>query len=425
MIIDFTVKNFRSIKEEQVFSLYADKKLKHHAGNIAYPDEKIGVLKTASVYGANASGKSNLILALEILRDMVVDSGDLKEGDRIHEYDPYLLSKETINAPSRFEIEFFVKSNRYLYQIEFDEKNILFEKLDRFKTAKASNIFTRTSPDDWKAVKFGDSYKGGKRQFSFFSNNAYISKAGNSPESPDFIRDVYNFFRKEIMTLMPNQSVGVFKWESHPGHKKVMNAFLSRADFGIDSFEHKKVEVPDGLEFPDDMPEALKEKFSKEFSKKPIFYHKSDFGELVPFELHRESRGTTRIFRLVPFFTMVLEEGAILLVDEIEASLHPHLSELMIKLFNDPVVNTNNAQLIFTTHDISLMSQSMLRKDQIYLSSKTPGQGTEYVCLEDFDNTLKDSSPFAKWYMEGRLGNIPEINYRDISDAIRESIQNA
>lgn len=427
MIIDFSIKNFRSVKEEQLFSMYAEKKLKHHAGNITYINEKIGVLKTTAIYGANASGKTNLLLALGVLKKLVVDSGYWKDGDLIDVYEPYLLSNDTKNASTRFEIEFFVKGERYSYKVEFNEKNILFEKLDHFKTVKPSNIFTRDSPEDWRSVKFGDSYKGGKRKFSFFPNNTYISKAGNSPESPSFMREIYNYFRSNIISLSPNESVSVLDLSNHPGTRKVMNSFLCKADFGINSFDYKEqdIPIPKGINFPKHVPKEIQKKLTNELSRKVVFHHISEFGDLVSFERKMESQGTLRIFNLVPFFMMVLRTGSTLIVDEIEASLHPHIAELIIKIFNDPTVNLKNAQLIFTTHNMSLMSQKVLRKDQVYLSMKSLEKGTEYFCLDDFDNSLKDTSPFAKWYDEGRLGGIPDINYRDISDAIKETIEHA
>ena len=420
MIVDFAATNFRSIKTEQLLSLYAEKKPKHHMGNVSYIEENLGLLKTIAIYGANASGKTNLLLAIDALKALVVESGDLKDGDVIPSYDPYLLSKDTLCKPTSFELEFYTNRERYRYEIVFDKFQILFEKLDQFRTTKPSNIFTRSSPDDWKDVKFGDSYKGGRRQFAFFSNNSYLSKAGNSPESPSFIRDIYNFFRKDIMVLQVNHSIGVFHWENHHGFSKVVDTFLGKADFGINNFKYEKGELPDNMKFPDDMPNDLREQLISQFSKKEIFYHKSDYGDLVAFDSSRESRGTNRLFKLIPFFTMVLKTGSTLFVDEIEMSLHPHIAELVIKLFNDPLVNINNAQLIFTTHDMSLMSQDTLRRDQVYLSAKSPEQGTEYICLDDFEGALKDSSPFAKWYNEGRLGGIPEINYRDIANSIKE-----
>jgi len=425
VIVDFTVENFRSIKEEQVFSMYADKKPKHHAGNISYIENEIGLLKTTAIYGANASGKTNLILAFDALKYLAVESGDLKDGDEIEAYEPYRLSRSTVEEPTNFEIEFYVKNIRYQYQVTFNLNSIFFEKLDIFRTAKASNIFTRNSPTDWKSVKFGDSYKGGKKQFAFFANNTYLSKAGNSPESPELMRDVYNHLRKDLISILIERSVSILDWEKKAGYKDVVNAFLSKADLGINSFDFVKRDIPSDLEFPEHIPSEIKERFIREFSKKEVFFHQSDFGELVEFDKDLESRGTNKLFQLVPFFTMILSQGATALIDEIEASLHPHIAELMIKLFNDPTVNINNAQLIFTTHDMSLMSQDVLRKDQVYLSDKTPESGTQFLCLESFDSSLKDSSPFAKWYNEGRLGGIPAINYKEISDSLKKVLSRA
>ena len=157
----------------------------------------------------------------------------------------------------------------------------------------------------------------------------------------------------------------------------------------------------------------------KELSKKEYFYHEAENGSLVKFSKDKESSGTNRIFTLLPFLIKVLKDGAILFIDEIEGSFHPHVAELIIKLFNDPLVNKNHAQLIFTTHDLSLMSSKTMRKDQIYLAKKDASNGTQFDCLDSYDLTLKDNSPFSKWYDEGRLGAIPKINYRDISDSIK------
>lgn len=425
MIVDFTVENFRSIKKEQLFSLYVDKKNNHHAGNISYAEDEIGLLKSVAVYGANASGKTNLLLAVQTLKKLIVESGDWKDGDSIDCYEPYLLSGETINKPTKFEIEFYVGKERYRYHIEYNLKEILFEKLDQYKTSKPSNIFTRAAPDDWKLVKFGDSYKGGKKQFAFFPNNAYLSKAGNSPESPDFMREIYNFFRRKINVLGADNNIDVLDWEKKPGLSEVINSFLSKADFGISGFSFEKGELPDGFSFPPAMPESIRSRIAEQLTKKAVFKHRNDAGDEVVFDIAKESRGTKKIFKLIPFFTMVLISGEAVFIDEIESSLHPHIAELVIKLFNDPLVNTKNAQLIFTTHDMSLMSQSIFRKDQVYLCAKSTADGSEFVSLDDYDSSLKDSSPFAKWYNEGRLGGIPEINYRDIADSIIGAINHA
>lgn len=420
MIVDFTIKNFRSIKTEQLISFYADKKPKHHAGNISYIEEDLGILKTCAIYGSNAAGKTNVILAFEALQELIIGSGDLKDGDPIECYEPYLLSSSTSKQPTRIEIEFYIEELRYSYQIEYNRNEIVFEKLDYYPTVRAANLFTRNSPDDWKAVKFGDHYKGGKKQIAFFSNNSYLSKAGNTPDSPEIARKIFNYFRRNTETLLVDQVVGVYNWDENESTVKIVNTFLNKVDLGIDSFGIEKDSEDYGLEFPSNMPEDIQKKLRSEFSKTEYFYHPNNKGELVRFESDKESRGTNRLFKLLPFFIQVIREGSVLFVDEIESSFHPHIAELIIKLFNDPLVNKKNAQLIFTTHDLVLMGSDTMRKDQIYLTEKDQINGTRLHCLDSYDSDLKDSSPFAKWYDEGRLGAIPKINYRSISDMIKE-----
>ena len=422
MIIDFTVDNFRSIKSEQLLSLYAENKPKHHAGNIAFVENDLGVLRTCAIYGANAAGKTNVILAIDALQSVIVGSGDLKDGDDIPNYEPYLLSAETRFAPIRFEIEFSIEGVRYTYHIEFTQTEIIFEKLDYYPGTRAANLFTRTSATDYKAMKFGEHYKGGKKQIAFFANNAYLSKAGNTPESPAVARTVYNYFRQKIATVLADESVRVFNWDKNLAVISVINTVLGKVDLGIQKFEIEEQETIDKTRFPEQMPKALKQKLLAEFSKKTVFYHNADNGELIRFEKEKESMGTNRLFKFLPFFVEVLSKGSVLFMDEIERSFHPHIAELIIKLFNDPLVNKNNAQLIFTTHDLSLMSPETMRKDQIYLTEKSVENGTELDCLENYESTLKDSSPFAKWYNEGRLGGIPTIHYREIADALKEAV---
>ncbi|MFT4930030.1 MAG: AAA15 family ATPase/GTPase [Phenylobacterium sp.] len=425
MIIDFTVENFRSIKSEQLLSLYAENKPKHHAGNIAYVGEDLGVLKTCAIYGANAAGKTNIILAIDALKKLIVDSGDLKDGDAMPGYEPYLLSAATRSAPTRFEIEFSIEDVRYTYHIEFNQTEIIYERLDHYPGTRAANLFTRTSATDYKGMKFGEHYKGGKKQIAFFANNAYLSKAGNTPDSPPVARKVFNYFRQNLKLMLVNKIIGVIDWNKDERIVSIMNQFLKKVDLGIDKFEMEKQEGISVDHLPEGMPEAFKKVLLAESAQKEVFYHTADDGKLVRFEKDNESMGTNKLFKLLPFFIRILSRGAILFIDEIEGSFHPHIAALIIKLFNDPLVNKNNAQLIFTTHDLSLMSPETMRKDQIYLTEKSVENGTELDCLENYESTLKDSSPFAKWYSEGRLGGIPTIHYRDIADSIKEAHKDA
>ncbi len=420
MIVDFTIKNFRSFKSEQLISFHAEKKPKHHSGNIAYIEKDLGVLKTCAIYGSNAAGKTNILLAFEALISLMTKSGELKDGDPIKSYEPYLLSESTKSAPTRFEIEFYVDKVRYSYHIEYTKYEILYEKLDYYPGPRAANIFTRTSPENWKEMKFGEHYKGGRKQIAFFANNSYLSKAGNTADAPEMVRKIYNHFRKNIHTALIHHRVGVFDWEEDSRTVDIVNTFLKKIDLGIEKFSIEQDEKLDDLKLPKDMPDDFKERLTKELSKVESFYHPDEKGNLVKFDIEKESRGTVRLFKILPFFIQILRDGAVFLIDEIESSFHPHIAELIVKLFNDPTVNKRNAQLIFTTHDLTLMGSGTMRKDQIYLTEKKLEHGTVLHCLDNYESTLKDSSPFSKWYDEGRLGAIPKINYKDISEALKE-----
>ncbi|MBY7899946.1 ATP-binding protein [Vibrio fluvialis] len=430
MIIDFSVENFRSFKTEQVLSMYAESKHAHHAGNLFCTNDDIHTVRTTAIYGSNASGKSNILKALQALKTLVVDSGDWKDGDSISCYEPYLLSKLTKQAPTKFSIEFYLNEIRYLYEIEFNEYEITFEKLSAYYSAKPSNIFTRESPSDWKGVNFGERYKGGRRVIPFFANNTYLSKAGNSPDAPDVVKDIFNYFRRSFHILTDNRRAKRVGGFEDPKLANIMNTFLRKADFGISHFaiepkdpvlSHSFNNIKVNINIPDDLPEELRDKLLSSLSKTECFYHEADDGELVKFEKKLESMGTIKMFDTFPMFIDCLLAGNVLAIDEIETSLHPHMAELLVKLFNDPLVNVKGAQLIFTTHEMSLMSSDLMRKDQVYLVEKSLMNGTEICSLDDFESNLKDNSPFAKWYSDGRLGGIPSINYHEISEAIKEA----
>lgn len=425
LIIDFTIENFRSIKSSQLFSMFAESKHKHHSNNIYFQEPGFGVLRTAAVYGSNAAGKTNLLLAFESLKKIIVESENWKEGDSINEYQPYLLSDTCMQSDTKFDIEFFVKKNRYRYEIHYNNYEITFEKLDIYKTSKPSILFQREANGGEHSLKLGEAFRGGKRTFAFFKNNSYLSIAGSSPESPDFIRDIYKYFYRDLMVLENGSDYEISDWEKIGFVKNFVSSFLSKADFGIDSFDIKERKIPDGFDIPKDMPDDLRNRILNKLRKDIVFYHKNESGDLVEFPEYLESHGTKSILKLIPFMAMVLISGRTILIDEIETSLHPHIAELVIKLFNDPSLNIFGAQLIYTTHDVSLMAQDKLRKDQIYLVHKCQAEGTEFKSLDDFNSELRDNSPFSKWYYEGRLGGIPEIHYKDIANSIKEALADA
>jgi AAA15 family ATPase/GTPase len=423
MIIDFTLSNFRSVREKQTFSLFAESSSGHLPNNIAKPGNgKISILRSAGLYGANASGKTNIFLAFEALRYIVCFSGDLKDGDKIPCYQPYVLSDSSKNAPIEFEVEIFLKNQfRFLYKVSFTSKQITSESLEFYPSRSKANLFKRKKDDSWEDIAFGGHYKGGKKKFPFFDNNSYISKAGNSADAPEIIRDIFNYFRREVFYLGVDQRVSMHLWRENIDFVDSVAEILSKVDTGIFGVRFKEQDVPQ-IKFPNDVPDAVKKRILEAESKKPYFLHEGENGFVQEFTEEMESSGTLKLFSMLPMLIDAFEDGGILILDELDNSFHPHIAELIIKLFNDPKVNKNNAQLIFSTHNVNLMSPEILRRDQIWLTEKQQGQ-TQLSSLEDFDkNTVKMDSPFNKWYGDGRFGAIPSIDIKAISEIIAERI---
>jgi len=429
MIIDITIENFRSIRERTTFSLFAEHPGRHLTENIAYPSNgKIGVLKTAGIYGANASGKSNLLLAFRALRYIICESGNLKDGDEIEYHEPFLLSEKTENAPVRFEVEFFAPDNvRYLYKVSFTKTKIENEQLTGYASGQPALLFSRKKSDTWETIKFGTTFKGGRKRIPFFSNNTYLSKAGDSADAPESIRSIFNYFRGKMVHLTPGRyfipppSYNINKWANDQNYMQRLSSLLTFTDTGIHEVTARELD-PDSFKFPEDMPDMLKEEIRRNNKWKILFSHTTEEDKIVHFDINQESGGTQRLFALAPMILHSLDEGLVVLLDELETSMHPFMAELIIRMFNDPDVNPGKAQLIFTTHNVHVMSSDLLRRDQVWFSEKEEG-ASRYFSLIDFDkNKVKAKSPFSRWYLEGRFNAIPRIDYHKIAHMMKASI---
>lgn len=416
MLIDFTVSNFRSIKTPQTLSFHAAHSLSHLVEHIHYPTgEKVGVLASAGIYGANASGKSNFLIALDALQDMVIDVGNLKDGESIEAYQPYRLCRESQQQPTMFELEFVMEGERYVYKLAYDAARIHEESLDFYpkgqvKVQKA-NLYTRKPEQDWKEITFGTRFKGGTKRFSFFNNVTYLSKAGNSADAPEKIRQVYDYLRRKLIFLEPNGIPRNSGWKKNEIIVNRVAEILAAIDTGVVGLVIKQENIfEEFLEHFPKIPESIKKKIEEDVNSVPYLEHLSETGNRELFSGKDESTGTRALLNILPILLEVIANGAVMIWDEIESSLHPHIAELVVKLFHDPQVNTHHAQLLFTTHNLSLMTPELFRKDQLWLTEKKHGN-TLISSLDEFDAGLKAHSPFAKWYDEGRLGGIPMIDY--------------
>lgn len=416
MLVDFTVENFRSLRNEQTLSFFVESQGTHLPENIRFPVKNIGVLSSAGIYGPNASGKSNILLALQALFWLVDNSHTFKETESIPAYEPYKLSNTCLSSPVCFSLEFVVTGERYLYDIHYTENEIVYEQLSYYsvgeKRTTLAKLYERQTGDDWDSMSFGGHFKGGARKIPFFKNQAYLSKAGNTPDAPDFIRSIYQFFVKGAHFIKQGNIDLDPRWKQNAELVKGISYFLNALDNGITNIRVKERDVSKiNLSLPRDMPEEIKSTIINDLGYEIFFERKSEEGKIALFSLKDESDGMRSLINSLPLIMSVIHYGKILVWDELETSLHPHVAELVLGLFNDPEVNKNNAQLLFTTHNLALMNSSKMRKDQLWLVEKQDG-ASHLISLDEFSSSqLKNSSPFAKWYYDGRLGGLPSINY--------------
>lgn len=424
MIVDFSVKNFRSIKEEQTFSMLAANLMDEHFENTVKLENEsnLSLLKTALIYGANASGKSNLILAIEALRSFIIDSTDLKVGEEIPYYTPYKADKNCLNSPTKFEIEFVGNNNiRYKYTIVFNKHEIEVEELSFYPNRQETRLFLR---EKGKEIQFGSYLKGKKRSLEseLISNNLFLSKAANSNHQQ--LQKVYLYFKRNLRfhtqadsrnTLLKYTTKGLANKEGN--YRDNVIDFLKAADTGISAVDivNKSIDAEDRLVLPDNMPETLKKQIIEDFSSRPTMYHKMYDGNqeigMCTFDLDEESNGTIKMYDLAGKIINVLENGYTFIVDEIDSSFHPFMSDYLLELFNDPNKNPNNAQLIVATHDTTLMDSKTLRRDQVWFTEKNQYGATELYSLDEFEkNEVRKNIPFGKWYLSGRFGALPLIN---------------
>lgn len=416
MIIEFTVSNFRSIYERLSLSLLASKLTGKEDTKTNYfkpvKYKNIPILKSAVVYGANASGKSNLLKAMAFFKSFIVDSTNLKHGEELP-HQPFKLFRNATNEPSQFEIEFIASDNiKYIYGFSFNKSEILEEYLTSYITAKPTEIFIRKSGGE---IQFSASFKGPKRSLveQLQKNHLLLTKAANS--NFEQVHSVYNFFKDNLNIFTSNFSNDIFsKKRSYEDgyYRKYINEFLKIADTGIDSFEVTKKEIGE-LNFPGNIPDSLKERLLEGLSYQAnVVHYTSDGGEpeIVKWTLDEESSGTIKLFALAGPIIDILNRGHILIFDEINNSLHPLISEFIVHLFNREESNPNHAQLIFTTHDTTLFNKSIFRRDQIWFTEKDQFGMTQLYSLCSFDKKdVRWDVPFDKWYLSGRFGALPLI----------------
>lgn len=431
MLIQFAITNFRSIKERQVLDFRAtgSSQKKDHPDNLtAFNPRHYGgnMIKTALIYGANAAGKSNFLKAFQALEELIINSDKLKLDKPIPAYDAFLLDDSSRQKPTVFEIEFVAKDDkRYVYELSIDKFKVLKEVLwaypENRKTLRKYLVFSR---EYGTAIVFGNNYEG-KKDFSLNENQLLLSQAGlNAIPS---LSAPYRFFSSFLFNapayssnfdekMLAYAEVFLTNNTQYALYAQAINSIIRAADTGISRVFTQDI-GEDKIKLPEDMSDEERQKIMNRFKRRiktthPVFHNGVEIGQEV-FDLSRESTGTMKLLGLATFVVEALYNGSVIIVDELDKNLHPLLTRMIIRLFHNPEYNNKSAQLIFSTHDISLIDRDLLRLDQIFIADKDI-EGTSRISrLSDFSGITKVNA-LQKWYTLGLFRGIPAINDYEI-----------
>ncbi|MBP6919504.1 MAG: ATP-binding protein [Candidatus Omnitrophica bacterium] len=407
MIIEFSVGNFLSFKDIVTFSMVASAKKEHADTNLFIANNKLRLLKSAVIYGANASGKSNLIRAMRFMKKFVLTS--TQDKGRINVTN-FKLSAETDDKPSLFEVVFIHKETRYRYGFQVDREKVVREWLFSVPIRKETQLFVREGDN----FQIGTHFKEGKGKEKITRPNAlFLSVVAQW--NGEISKEILNWFGKNlhiISTLIDVRLVPftLERIKDEEFRKNVLR-FLKEADLGIEDINLEETQLkyedmsekekakfgPEGQVFNVSI-QTLHSKFDNE--NKPISSVKFDLGI-------EESEGTKKFFALSGPFLDTLKNGSIIVVDELDAKLHPILIKFLITLFNSLENNPKNAQLVFASHNTNLFNRSIFRRDQIWLTEKNKYGATDLYSLAEYK--VRNDASFEKDYIAGKYGAIPFI----------------
>ena len=386
MLLQFSITNHRSIKETAIISMKAaaDKTMKEV---LISPDGKKELVPVMAIYGANAAGKSNVIHALLLMREMVCGSYAKPLKGAELPYEPFAFV-DGQTEPTTFEIIYYYESIKYAYGFSFDKDRIISEYLYHWPNGREALVFSREKDE----YEFRESIQEQLTLAGRTSENRLYLTSSNEWNCAQ-TEKAYLWFQKNlrglIATGVSNESTIDAIRKGGDGKQRILKEMML-ADLGICNVELSGTK------------------------EKPIIstVHQltDDSGEKKQYTLllGQESVGTQRFFSRIGLWMDALNSGAVLVVDEIEASMHPLLTRHLIKMIQDQTTNQNHAQLIFTTHDTGLLDLKLLRRDQIWFAEKDEKtMQTDIYALTEFSQRKEEN--IARGYLQGRYGAIPFI----------------
>ncbi len=421
MLLEFTVVNFKSFREKQVFSMLPSSKLRTRLISPLQASRyaKMQALPTSVIYGPNNAGKSNLVKAFKALQNLVRNSGNFNSDRLLDENNFFDLDIQTQNQATSFEIDFIAPNNkRYVYNLLFTKTHVLTEELFVYNISETgittlNTLYKRNKQD----IKF-TALKGVRENISFNKNQLFLSRG--DIEGNEMLKEVYSFFSSQLKIFLysEDQYLNVLEHlyptliDKH-GQKIIdlIDVILQETDTGILGIEGRLPDT-DSVHFSQNIPVETRKKILARLPSSISTRHKLFDGEeevgYIPLPLILQSTGTRKILGLVPIIILALDKGSVLIIDEMTTSLHTEMVSWLIDLFNQPETNPNKAQLIFTTHDISLLDRQLYDRDQIHIVEKNKYGASESYSFADITG-LRPNSQLSDYYETGRLGGVPHI----------------
>lgn len=406
MLLDFRFTNFRSFRDEAAFSMAAsaDATLERTHTRASGLDKVKRILNSAAIYGANASGKSNVIRALQFMQLMVTTSNQI-QPDQESALAPFRLRPDHTDHPTRFEATFLIDRTRYQYGFELNRRQILSEWLLVYEKAKPQVWFSRTFSEKKRKYEYtySDYFVGQKKVWEASTRKEVLFLTTAVQLNNEQLKPLYQRFAEDLVILPDGPGIG-FGFTAGYVQSKInqerVQSVMSAADTGISTIS---VEKRMGRQFQVSFPGGAPEINDAEFDV-PQFGHMAG-GQVYKFDFSEESAGTQILFELAGPILDILNLGRILVVDELDRSLHPLLVLKIVQMFNDPELNRKGAQLIFSTHDVSLLDGGKLRRDQVWFTEKDNDQASHLFPLLEF--SPRKGEALEKGYLGGRYGGIP------------------
>ena len=408
MLIRFSFKNFKSFKDENVLDMEATS-LKEHEYNVVRT-KPIHLLKVAAIYGANASGKTNVLQAFDYMKERILVSDDSQKNSSMNEDNVYSFMIN--NQPIHLEVEILTKNNKiYKYGFDVLQDRIVSEWLYKKKVNKFYSIFERKKNN--VIMKFNNKFS---KLTNIDERSLFLNIYSKIDKDNEDFNNVYNWFINANYLDLGNPKFEDFintrislKILSDEKYKKELLRFIHTFDSGIEGIKTT--------------PNSLEEVQNNNKVVKLELVHKGENNELKALPLELESNGTRKMFHLFDFFMEALKNGMVLFIDELDAKLHPLLTRYIINLFHNSETNIGNGQLIYSTHDTVNLNKDTFRRDEIWFTEKNRDGVSEMYALSDYilddenhktGKKVRNDATYNKDYLTGRYGAIPVLEEFEI-----------